>query len=115
MNFTWEGTMPIGATGGGAYALLRFPLKSLYGVKSATATEDTIIGQFKDKWGNKAYMVVNYSSPYKNVATEVTMQFENAKKVLIFKKGRQILQTLDNHTLKMTLGSGEGYFVIPVL
>lgn len=115
MNFTWEGTMPIGPSGAGAYALLRFPLKSLYGVKKVSASEDTIIGQFRDKWNNKAYMVVNYSSPYRNVSTEVTMHFENVKKVLICKKGRQILQTVENNTLKMTLGSGEGYFVIPVL
>lgn len=114
MNFEWEGTMPIGPSGGGAYALLRFPMKELYGVEKVKASEDTIIGQFRDKANNKAYMVTNYSSPYKNVESTVTLTFKTAKKVLICKKGRRIVQALKNRQLTLTVGSGEGYFVIPI-
>lgn len=115
MAFTWEGTMPIGASGGGAYSLLRNPLKNLYGVTEVKASGDTIIGQLRDKNRNRGYMVVNYTSPYQNTEINVTMKFANAEKVLICKKGRRIVENLTNNTLQMTLGSGEGYFVIPVL
>jgi hypothetical protein len=115
MNFNWEGTMPIGESGDGAYIALTHSLTSLYGVSSVTATEDAIVGQFRDKVGNKAYMVTNYSSPYLNKSNTVTMTFKTAKKVLICKKGRRIVETLTNHTLTLDVGSGEGYFVIPIL
>ena len=115
MNFSWEGTMPIGSSGGSAYSLLRYPLESLYGVEQVSAEGDAIIGQFSDNRGNTAYMVTNYISPYKNESNLVTMKFNEAEKVLICKKGRRIVQKLNNHTLVMQIGPGEGYFVIPVL
>ena len=115
MNFSWEGTMPIGSSGGSAYSLLRHPLESLYGVEQVSAEGDAIIGQFSDNRGNTAYMVTNYISPYKNESNLVTMKFNEAEKVLICKKGRRIVQKLNNHTLVMQIGPGEGYFVIPVL
>ncbi len=115
MNFRWEGTMPVGISGGGAFSLLQHPLESLYGVTEATATGDAIIGQFKDRLGNRAYMVTNYTSPYLNEINSVTLKFKKANKVLICKKGRQIIQTLKNRTLTMDVGSGEGYFVIPIV
>ena len=114
MAFGWEGTMPVGQTGDGAYASLSQPLASLHGVRSVTATEDAIIGQFKDKKGNKAFMVTNYSSPYSNKENEVTVTFKNVKKVLICKRGRQVIQNVENNVLKMKIGSGEGHFVVPV-
>lgn len=115
MNFSWEGTMPVGSSGGSAYSLLRTPLTSLYGVSEVRATEDAIIGQFKDNLGNRAYMATNYVSPYKNESNTVTIKFKKAKKALICKKGRRILQELKNNTLTIELGPGEGYFIIPVL
>ncbi len=113
-NFEWEGTMTLGASGGGGYATLQHPMKSLYGVSDVKSTEDAIVGQFKDKEGNYAYMVTNFTSPYVNKSTTVTMKFNNVSKVLIAKKGREVVQTLKGNTLTMTVGSGEGYFVIPI-
>lgn len=115
MNFHWEGTMPVGISGGGAFSLLRNPMEALYGVAETTATGDAIIGQFKDRLGNRAYMVTNYTSPYRNESVSVTLKFQKANKVMICKKGRQIVQTLNNHTLTMNVGSGEGHFVIPIV
>lgn len=60
-------------------------------------------------------MVTNYTSPYRNESVSVTLKFQKANKVLICKKGRQIVQTLNNHTLTMNVGSGEGHFVIPIV
>ena len=115
MNFTWDGTMTIGTSGiGSTFSGLKNRLKTLDGVSSAAATEDALIGQFKDKDGNRAYMVTNYATPYIGTPNTVTIKFNNAKKVLICKKGRQIVQTVKNNTIELEMGGGEGFFVIPL-
>lgn len=114
MNFKWQGTMPIGVSGHGTYALLTNPLKSLTGVSKVTAEKEALIGEFKDKNNNIAYMVTNYSSPFKSETNKVTLKFTNAKKALVFKKGRKVVYQLTNNTLEFEMSTGEGYFVIPI-
>lgn len=114
MNFDWEGTMPVGLSGSGTFALLRNPLKSLAGIESVESNEDALVGQFKDGEGNQAYMVVNYSSPFEIADSTVTLKFKDAKRVLICKKGRLLVKELSRKTLDLKFGSGEGCFVIPL-
>ena len=59
-------------------------------------------------------MVMNYSSPFEHADNKVTLRFENAKKVLVCKKGKRVVENLKNNTLELDIGCGEGYFVIPV-
>ena len=115
MAFDWEGTMPVGVSGGGAYALLTDPLDKPDGIDFVEATGDALIGQFADKNGNKAYMVTNYESPFKNNGNVVKLKFANAEKVLVCKKGKRFIYNLQNNTLELNMGSGEGYFVVPVV
>lgn len=115
LSFDWEGTMLIGESGNGTYRLVRDPLEELYGVRSVQATEDALIGQFVNEDDCYAYMVMNYALPFDNASNTVTLEFENCSKVLVCKKGKRFVETLENDTLTMTLGSGEGYFVIPIV
>ena len=114
LNFDWVGTMPIGTSGSGTFALMTDPLEKVSGIKMADATEDALIGEFTDKKGNTAYMVTNYSLPYDNKSNTVSLEFENATKLLICKKGKLVEMELKNHKIDITLGSGEGYFIIPI-
>lgn len=114
MNFDWVGTMPLGISGSGTYSQLRSPLEKITGISGVEASADALVSEFADKKGNVAYMVMNYSSPFEHSDNTVTVKFENAKKVLICKKGKRVVENLKNNTLTMKLGSGEGYFVIPV-
>lgn len=114
LSFSWEGTMPLGGSGSGAFSSLVSPLESIYGVKKVEAEGDALIGQFRDKNSNRAYFVANYISPYLNKTNKITMDFINAEKVLICKKGRKIVEPLSNHQLTLEVGSGEGFFVIPI-
>ena len=114
MNFEWEATMTVGASGNGTYRLLTDAAEEVRGIKKTEATEDAIIGQFRDGSGNTAYMVVNYASPFDNASNTVTLQFERASRVLVCMKGRRVVKELTGKTLTLEMGSGEGYFVIPV-
>jgi len=115
MNFNWVGTMTIGTSGSGTFALLTDSLEKVTGITEVVASEDALIGEFKDKDGNIAYMVNNYSLPYANKNNQITITFENTNKVLICKKGVKIVETLENNTLNLNMGSGEGYFIIPII
>ena len=114
MNFDWVGTMPLGMSGSGTYSQLRSPLEKVKGIASVDATADALVSEFKDKKGNVAYMVMNYSSPFEHADNKVTLKFENADKVLVCKKGKRVVENLKNNTLELDIGCGEGYFVIPV-
>ena len=114
MNFDWEGTMTVGSSGSGTFRLLKTPLESLHGIKSVEATQDALVGQFKDDEGNYAYMVNNYALPFDNVSNTVTFEFANCKKVLVCKKGRRVMEEIKNNKLTLEMGSCEGFFVIPI-
>lgn len=114
MNFDWVGMMPLGMSGSGTYSQLRSPLEKVKGIAAVDATADALVSEFKDKKGNVAYMVMNYSSPFEHADNKVTLKFENADKVLVCKKGKRVVENLKNNTLELDIGCGEGYFVIPV-
>ena len=114
MSFDWEETMSLGLTGSGTYYGLVNRPEKLKGLKGAEATKDALVGQFKDKNGNLAYMVMNYASPFLNEDNKVTLDIENASHVLVCKKGKKIVEKLDNGKLELDMACGEGFFVIPL-
>ncbi len=114
-NFDWEGVMPVGKSGSGNYKLLTDSLEKVHGIQKVEAAEDALVGQFKDDDGNYAYMVTNFSSPFDNRSNTVTLHFENCKKVIICKKGRRIVETVKGNKLTLDMGSGEGFFVVPIV
>lgn len=114
MGFEWEKTMPVGLSGSGTFSGLINKPKSLDGLQSVAAEKDALIGQFRDKNGNLAYMVTNYTSPFNAESNTVELTFENAQRVLVCKKGRQIVETVKNGKLVLQMGCGEGFFVVPL-
>ena len=90
-------------------------LSSLTGVKNVTTSRDLIIGEMIDGSGNHGYMIVGYDDPYNKNTTEVSLTFEGAEGLIIYRNGeRELSDTLTNGNFNITLNAGEGVFVIPV-
>lgn len=90
-------------------------LEELKGVKSLSADQDLIVGQFLDDEGYPAFMVSNASSPFLLESANVTMEFDSSvTTAIVYAKGEKRTVKLDNHKLTLELGSGEGYFVLPL-
>lgn len=115
-NFAWDGIMTYNGSeyDNQAFGYLESPLESHERIKEFTATKDAIMGTFKDKDGNDAFMIVNYTDPYFDEDNEVTVKFNNAKNILMWREGQKIVVPLKSdgsYTFK--LYPGEGRFVIP--
>ena len=83
-------------------------------MNGAQATQDALIGQFKDESGNDGLIVVNFTDPAYGLRNTVSLDFKNASKVRVYKKGVAYdYQVLENH-FELELGVGEGVFMIPV-
>ncbi|MDE6398245.1 MAG: hypothetical protein K2L51_02895 [Clostridiales bacterium] len=82
--------------------------------KSVSATQDTIIGQFKDKDGNAALMITNYTEPTDLLSDTVEITFNNANRALVYKNGKRTVYEVKKNKVKINLATGEGAFVIPV-
>lgn len=85
----------------------------LKGVKSVTATEDSIVGYMQDSQGNPGYMVVNYNDTTYKKKTDVVLTFNNYNKAYVYIDGVKQDVSLQNKQLTLNLDVGEGVFVIP--
>jgi len=93
-------------------------------IKDWTVTKDTIAGCFKDAEGRDGFMFVNYEDPGqlisrktglssgKDISSDVTVNFKDAKKILVYERGERKIVDGSSYTFK--LGAGEGQFVIPL-
>lgn len=115
LNFDWEGTFALTGEGktmsnglkqAGAYESPR--------IKEATATDETVIGCFKDQEGYDGYMIANATDPGQNLSTSVTVTFREASKAIAYVNGEEQTITLENGTYTFDLESGAGVFVIPI-
>ena len=89
-------------------------LEKIECAKSISATQDTLVGQFKDKDGNPALMVTNFTDPIDQMKDEVSFEFNSANRAVVYRGGvRKIYEVKDNK-LVLKLAPGEGVFVIPV-
>ncbi len=79
-----------------------------------TSRYDAIVGCF-DKDGQDGYMVVNYTAPDLDQTNMVTLTFDGCTQVLVYTEdGTQQLNLVDDGSVRITLGSGQAAFVIPV-
>ena len=60
-------------------------------------------------------MIVNYNETTKNLTDEITLTFDSSKynKAVCYIGGEKVVKTLDKGKLDLTLGVGEGVFIIP--
>lgn len=125
LSFDWEGVYTVtgsqneyvDANGVSDYfRRLQYSLDSLEGVKSVEATQDTLIGQFRDAKGNKGFVVANFADPYygKESADTVTIHFEHANRAIICRGTDVKTYEVTDNTLTLDLQAGEGAFVVPV-
>lgn len=124
-QFEWIGTFTNDAgqtnddkprTQNSSFRLLnRISVKSVLSLNSVTTSRDTLFGYFNDVDGNDGIMVVNYNETTLNLTDEVTLNFDSSKynKAVCYIGGEKVVKTLDKGKLDLTLGVGEGVFVIP--
>lgn len=86
-------------------------------LKSATATEDSLISEFADEVnGYYGYMAVNFSEPTLGRTSEVTMQFETSvSKVVVYTNGVRSVQSVSNGAYEVQIPAGGAVFVIPCI
>ena len=118
LHFDWDGVMYHNADelyDNQCFANITSPMESHKRIKSIEATEDTLVGVFKDDQGMDAFMIVNFTDPYFDKDSEVTVQFKDAKALLMYRLGQKVVVDLPkdgSYTFKMY--PGEGRFVIPL-
>ncbi len=124
-QFDWIGTFTNDAgqtnddkprTQNSSFRLLnRISIKSVLSLNSVTTSRDTLFGYFNDVDGNDGIMAVNYNETSLNLTDEVTLNFDSSKynKAVCYIGGEKVVKTLDKGKLDLTLGVGEGVFVIP--
>lgn len=122
LSFDWEGIMGVNGTVNTAddpeYENQAFSfhteLDSLSCAKSVSATQDTLIGQFKDKEGRVGLMVTNFTDPMDDQKDVVSFEFNNANRAIVYRGGERMIYEVKNNKVDLRLGAGEGIFVIPV-
>ena len=115
---TWLGVKTFSATNEKCVAFQNVAdveLAALTGVSNVITDKDLLVGEMVDENGNHGYMLVGYDDPYNGGTTEVSMTFEGALGVIIYRNGERILsEDLVDGVFSTTISAGEGIFVIPV-
>ena len=123
LSFVWEGVTYVNGSNNLAedeeysnpgFAQLATPLESLNGIKKVSATEDTLIGQFKDKDGRAGFVVTNFTEPTNMLKDVVSFEFANANRAIVYRNGERQIYEVKGGKLDLKLAAGEGVFVIPV-
>lgn len=74
-----------------------------------------IISEGIDKENNRVgYLVHNSTDPIKRKKTTLTLAFDGAKEVIVYKKGVPEMQTLKNGKITLKLSCADGVYIIPV-
>ena len=95
--------------------LSRLSLDSVPSLKEVTTSQDTLFGYFNDEDGNDGIMAVNYNETSLNLSDEISLTFDGSKynKAVCYIGGEKVVKTLNKGKLNLTLGVGEGVFIIP--
>ncbi|MBR1967783.1 MAG: hypothetical protein IKA11_00100 [Clostridia bacterium] len=118
MDFKWQGVLTVRGTKNNSvddFSDLSYSLTSYEGINSYTATENAIIGCFKDNEGNNGYMITNYSNPIDLKDSDVDIDFGSATRAWVYANGECKAVKLEGGHYKATIGGGNGYFVIPFI
>lgn len=121
--FKWDGVMYNNASelyDNQNFANLTSAMTEHDRIGKVRSTEDTLIGVFKGKKGDvaegmDAFMIVNFTDPYFDKDDEVTVKFNDAKALLMYRLGKkEIVELGKDGTYTFKLYPGEGRFVIPL-
>lgn len=117
----WVGFMPVIGTENSEAKMLGFDLlngpnklSNYEGIESVTASEDTLIGVFKDSEDRSGYMISNQAYTFRRKSDTVKIKFKNARKALVVENGESKTVVLNDGVYEAEIGCGSGVFVIPV-
>ena len=124
LNFEWQGSMYYNADpmvdnqnfANMVYAVSSEDTENMHPrIKKLEGTQDTLLTSFKDKDGNDAFMLVNFTDPYFQKDNQVTIKFKGAKGLLMYRNGQKMIVPLGvDGTYTFNLYPGEGRFIIPL-
>lgn len=117
LHYEWEGvkTYESGRNVNEMFAQVYDQLDELKSIKKVESDQDILIGQFTDEDENDAYMVTNVTEPFEPVTANVSLTFDkDCNAVMVVAKGERSVVELNKHVLNIEIGSGEGYFIVPV-
>lgn len=89
-------------------------LASYAGLKSLTATQDTLVGIMKDGDGRDGYMITNQSCSLDRLTDRVRVEFHNASRAMLLDRGEVRTVDLNGGVLEADIAPGQGLFVIPL-
>lgn len=125
-QFNWQGVFTCDAgktltgtsttTNASFKTLDRISLANVSSLSKVSASADTLCGYFKDSAGNDGIMVVNYNETTENLTDTVELTFDSSKynAAVCYVGGvKKVFTGLTNGKLSLSLGAGEGIFVIP--
>lgn len=121
MAYDWAGTMFMNANemlDNQLFANLTEPLQSHDRMKFLSCEQDVMAGAFaaKDQSNSAkdAFMIVNMADPLEKLDNQVTVQFQNATHLLMYRLGQQkVVELPSDGVYTFCLEPGEGRFVIP--
>lgn len=119
LNYEWQGTLPIIGSNNAAGKNANFdgldaPLETLEMCNRWDATEDALVGVFKDKDGNDGLIVTNFTDPALGLYNTVRFEFNDVSKVRVYRGGIPYDYEVVNNRLDIDLEPGEGVFIILV-
>ena len=117
--YTWSGVLYHNANelyDNQNFMNLTSPLESHPRVSIQSGTEDTLLSTFKhEKNGDDSFLLLNFSDPYFNKEDKVTLQFKDAKALLMYRFGQKMIAGLPKDgTYTFSLYPGEGRYIIPL-
>lgn len=125
-QFAWQGVFTCDAgktitgtssTSNASFKSLdRISLANVSSLSKVSASADTLCGYFKDAAGNDGIIVVNYNETTKNLTDTVELTFDSSKynAAVCYVGGvKKVFTGLTDGKLSLSLGAGEGIFVIP--
>lgn len=98
-----------------AFDLLEYGLETLPGLRSVSATRDTVVGAFEDEEGRKGYVLSNYTDPIAQLSDTVTLQPEEGVSAFaVCEKGEWREEKVVNGSVEIELAPGGGVFLIAI-
>lgn len=119
LSFTWNGMMPILGDNNASLTNANFDglshaLNEIECLNKVTASEDTLIGQFKDKDGYDGLIITNFTDPSYGIKDNVMLAFKNASRVRVYYRGEYKDYILENNVFELSLEAGDGVFLIAI-
>lgn len=121
-NFDWKSVMTVlgkenevGYCEGFTYLDEGFAIDTHERIAEYSCQQDTLIGCFEDKEGYDGFMITNYANPADNKTDRVSLTFNDAKAVAVYRLAeKRVLLLNEDGTFNITLQPGEGIFVVPL-